>query len=265
MEKYLVDLFVTSAKEQVRVPDWILRLYLSIFSAPLGKTLRIDMTKGLLRGQYLQGKRILDIGCGIGDLSFILAKRGANVVGVELDAQKVANASKIAQQWHFDNLRFLAGDATKIDQMNLGQFDAIFCLALLEHIQDDVDLLKKLQGMLRPGGIFMLEVPSARRKTIAEIEAADGHMRPGYIFEELPELLASTGFRVLKRKTMDPLGLIYYWCVCSRIAPWPKLRRWLFALLAPFFISLIRLTSVLFKRTGSELCLLAIKDEALMK
>jgi len=264
MEKYLVDLFVTSAREQVRAPDWLLRLYLSLFAAPLGKTLRIDMLNDLLRDQDISGKRALDVGCGIGDLSFVLAKRGAHVIGVELDAQKVTDATTIAQRWHFEDLRFIAGDVTKIDQMNLGQFDAIFCLALLEHIKDDVSLLKQLQTMLRPGGFFLLEVPSAHRKTIAEIEIADGHQRPGYKLEEVPKLLESVGLRLTKYRTMDPLGLIYYWCVCSRIVPGAKTRRWLFTGLAPLFITLIRLSSRLIKRPGAELCFLAIKPKSEM-
>jgi len=267
MEKYLVDLFVASAQEEIRAPGWMLRLYFALFSAPLGKTLRIDMVKDLLqlgkgrplRSPWLEGKRVLDVGCGIGDLAFMLAERGAHVVGVELDAQKVARASRIAERWHFDALRFLTADATKIDQMNLGQFDAIFCLALLEHIEQDVTLLQQLHGLLRPGGTFVLEVPSAQRKTIAEVEEADGHKRPGYLFEEVPSLLESTGFRVIRQRTMDPLGLIYYWCMCSRIIPLRKARRWLFTALAPLFISAIRLTSALIKRPGAELCFLAVK------
>ena len=260
MERYLVDLFVASAREKVGVPSWILRLYLSLCSPPLGKTLRMDMVKDLLRGQDLKCKRVLDVGCGIGDLSFLLASRGADVVGVELDEKKVVYATRIAQQWHFEGLRFLAGDVTQMDRMNLGQFDAIFCLALLEHIQDDVALLQQMQRMLHPGGIFVLEVPSAQRKTIPEVEAADGHVRPGYIFEEVPEWLAKTGFRVVKKRTMDPLGLNYHWFVCSYLIPGRSAQRWLFAALAPFFIVLIRLTSALVKHPGAELCFLAVKD-----
>jgi ubiquinone/menaquinone biosynthesis C-methylase UbiE len=260
MENYLIDLFIESARQQrLLAPGWLVRLYLTIFSAPLGKTLRIDMVRSLLKGQNLQGKRVLDAGCGIGDLSLLLAKQGANVVGIELDPQKVASATRIAQGWHFERVRFLAGDVTRLNQIALGQFDAIFCLALLEHIQEDVALLHQLQRMLCPGGIFVLEVPSARRRTIPAIEAADGHVRPGYLFEEVPDLLARTGFRVTNQRTMDPLGLNYYWCKWSR--PGSKAQRWLFTLLAPLFIFLIRLTSAFIKRPGCELCFLAEKAE----
>jgi len=265
MEKYLVDLFVAAAKEQKRGPIWMVRLYLSLFSPPMGKTLRLEMVKHLLRDQDLRSKRVLDVGCGLGDLSFGLAARGANVIGVELDPKKVASANRIAQSWHFEKLHFLQGDVAKIDQMNLGQFDAIFCLALLEHVQDDIGLLQQLQQMLCPGGLFILEVPSAKRKTIAEIEAADGHVRPGYIFEEVPVLLARAGLQVVKQRTMDPLGLKYFWSIYSRLTPGTEARRWLYFVLAPLFIPAIRLTSALVKRPGYELCFLAVKDRSLEK
>ena len=126
MEKYLVDLFATAAQEQGQAPLWIVRLYLSLFNVPLGKTLRVDMVKRLLHGKNLQGKRVLDAGCGVCDRSFILANRGADVIGLELDPQKVDCANRVAKRWHFEGLRFLAADVTKLDEMGLGQFDAFF-------------------------------------------------------------------------------------------------------------------------------------------
>jgi SAM-dependent methyltransferase len=260
MEKYLVDLFVASAQEQTHAPRWLLRLYLMLFAPPLGKTLRLDMVKSFIKGQDFRDKRVLDVGCGIGDLAFFLAERGANVIGVELDAKKVAIAKDIAQRWGFNQLHFLTGDVTQLDQMNLGQFDAIFCLALLEHIQDDIALLQQMQSMLKADGLFLLEVPGARRKTIPAIEAADGHMRPGYFFEDVPNLLTRVGFRLKAKRTMDPCGLIYYWCVFARLIPISKVQRWMFVLIAPVFIALIRLTSRLIHREGAELCFLAVKD-----
>jgi SAM-dependent methyltransferase len=267
MKAYLLDLFAAAARERTATPAWIIRLYLSIFEPPLGKTLRLDLVRALLRQNVcdLRGKRILDVGCGIGDLGFMLAEQGAHVVGVELDARKVESANRIARKWSFEEerLRFIAGDVTELEQMKLGQFDAIFCLALLEHIQDDIGLLHQMQQMLHPAGFLMLEVPSASRKTIPEMEAEDGHVRPGYFFEEVPGLLAQAGFRMVAARTIDPLGLRYHWGVLSRILRGRTARGRLFAILAPLFIPLIRRTSAIVKRpeAGGELCFLATKEE----
>jgi SAM-dependent methyltransferase len=267
MKAYLLNLYAAAAREWTSTPDWIIRLYLSIFEPPLGKTLRLDLVRALLRQNVcdLRGKRILDVGCGIGDFGFMLAEQGARVVGVELDARKVERANRVARKWNFaeEKLRFIAGDVTALEHMNLGQFDAIFCLALLEHIQDDIGLLQQMQHMLNPAGFLMLEVPSAARKTIPEIEAEDGHVRPGYFFKEVPELLAQAGLRVVAARTIDPLGLRYYWGVLSRILRGSTARGRLFAILAPLFIPLIRQTSAIVRRpeAGGELCFLASKEE----
>jgi 2-polyprenyl-6-hydroxyphenyl methylase/3-demethylubiquinone-9 3-methyltransferase len=267
MKPYLLDLFVASAKAHTRTPDWIIRLYLSIFEPPLGKTLRLDLVNALLRqyGCDLRGKRVLDVGCGIGDLGFILAERGAHVIGVELDPRKVEYANKIALKWSFpeERLRFIAGDVCELEQMGLGQFDAVFCLALLEHVEDDMGLLRQIHHLLHPDGFLMLEVPSATRRTIPEVEAEDGHVRPGYSFKEMPGLLARAGFCLNATQTIDPLGLKYHWLAFSRVFPGRTARGQLFAILAPLFIPLIRLTSVIVKRpeAGAELCFIAIKEE----
>jgi SAM-dependent methyltransferase len=260
MEKYLVDLFESSVREKSQVPGWLIRLYLNLFGIPLGKTIRIDMVRELLRGYEVKGKRILDVGCGVGDLSFMLAQKGADVIGVELDAQKVASANKTAEKWQIEGLRFIAADVTKLEQMSLGQFDMIFCIALVEHIKDDVDLLRQVHSLLRPGGQFIMEVPSALRKTIPAVEEEDGHQRPGYVFEEVPALLERVGLKVQRKCKRDPLGLFYYWCLFSRLVPGPKGRGRLFAVLAPIFIPLIRLTSLLNKQSGTEIGFIAVKE-----
>lgn len=264
MKSYLLDLYTASALDTYSLPPWLIRLYLSLFEPPLGKTLRLDFIPPLLKLQDYdpKGKRILDVGCGIGDLSFRLAARGATVVGVELNEAKVAHAREVARKWNFseDRLKFIAADVMKMESLDLGQFDAVFCFALLEHVQDDQSLLKQMHRMLRPSGLLMLEVPSMTRKTIPEVEAEDGHMRAGYSFEEMPAFLAKFGFRTVAKQSLDPFGLIYYWCAISRILPGHTARGPLFSILAPLFIPLIRLTSALVKRPGGELCFLSIKE-----
>ncbi|HLZ62834.1 MAG TPA: methyltransferase domain-containing protein [Ktedonosporobacter sp.] len=269
MKPYLLDLYTASALDTYNLPAWIIRLYLSLFEPPLGKTLRLDLVNALLKQHNydLKGKRILDVGCGIGDLSFIFAAQGAHVVGVELNGVKIEHAKDIARKWNFpeEHLTFVDGDVMTLEQMDLGQFDAIFCLALLEHVQEDQLLLEQLHRMLRPGGFLMLEVPSTTRKTIPEVEAEDGHVRTGYSFEEMPAFLAQFGFRVLAKRSMDSLGLTYQWCAASRILPGHTARGPLFCILAPLFIPLIRLTTALVKRPGYELCFFATREEEASK
>lgn len=261
MEPYLADLFVASAHDQrLRAPEWLLRAYLHLFGPPLMKPLRVRMAERLVKGRDWRGARVLDVGCGIGDLGFRLAARGADVVGVELDPAKVTYASRVRDRWGFRNLHFIAGDATRLGQLGLGRFDAAFCLALLEHVEDDIGLVRQIAALLRPGGLLVVEVPSAARRTIPEVEASDGHARPGYHPWKVEVLLAAAGLRLVSACSLDPLGLSYFWWRCS--LPGSRVDRWLYTALAPLFQTLIRLTSASIKRPGSELCFLAVRDEA---
>jgi SAM-dependent methyltransferase len=261
MEPYLTDLFVASAHDQrLRAPGWLLRAYLHLFGPPLMKPLRVRMAERLVKGYDWRGARVLDVGCGIGDLGFRLAARGADVVGVELDPAKVAYASRVRDRWGFRKLRFIAADATHIERLGIGRCDAAFCLAVLEHVEDDIGLLRQVAALLRPGGLFVLEVPNANRQTILEVEVADGHARPGYHPWKVEALLATAGLRLVSACSLDPLGLSYYWWRCS--LPGSRVDRWLYTALAPLFQTLIRLTSAVIKRPGSELCFLAIRAEA---
>lgn len=259
MEPYLADLFVASAHNQrLRAPGWLLRAYLHLFGPPLMKPLRVRMAERLVKGRDWRGARVLDVGCGIGDLCFRLAARGAEVVGIELDPAKVAYASRVRDRWGFRDLRFIAADATYLDRLGLGRCDAVFCLAVLEHVEDDAGLLRQVAALLRPSGLFVLEVPNASRRTIPEVEAADGHARPGYHAWTVEALLAAAGLRLVSACSLDPLGLSYYWWRCS--LPGSRMDRWLYTALAPLFQTLIRLTSAVITRPGSELCFLAIRD-----
>ncbi len=109
-----------------------------------------------------QGGRILDIGCGTGRHAIELAKRGSQVVGVDLSAEMLTEARKAAAkagvvvQWvHADATRFVSRDA----------FDAAICLcegafSLLDIDDDpmehDLAILRNIHSALKSGGSFVL-------------------------------------------------------------------------------------------------------------
>jgi SAM-dependent methyltransferase len=259
VKRYLRELFAEAAAEELGLPPWLVHLYLSVFEPPLGKTIRLDLLRAVMRGYGVRGERWLDLGCGIGDLTLRLAACGARVVGLEREPRRVARASNVARRAGFSNVDFIAADAGHLATLGLGCFDGICCLALLEHVPDDRDLLRQMAAVLRPGGLLVLQVPSAWRKTLPEVEQEDGHVRPGYAAEEVPALLEAAGFRLVRSASRDPLNLIYWWGRCSRLCGrWP-LRGPLFAVLAPLFITLIRLSSRCCRRAGTELAFLAIR------
>jgi SAM-dependent methyltransferase len=98
-----------------------------------------------------EGERILDVGCGTGQLTADIAKSGAEVVGLDLSAEMIATASS-----NFPQLRFEVADiaATNFES----EFDAVFSNAALHWVRDQEGAIIAMARALRPGGRLVLEM-----------------------------------------------------------------------------------------------------------
>lgn len=106
----------------------------------------------------LAGKNILDIGCWTGGVSLVLAKLGANVVGIDEIGMYPAMLAYQAQAFGLDNLtarQLSLYDLGSADFIN--QFDMIFCLGVIYHLSDPIIGLRHLYNALKPGGSLFLE------------------------------------------------------------------------------------------------------------
>jgi len=100
----------------------------------------------------LAGKRVLDVGCGGGILSDSMARRGANVLGIDLSgkALKVAQLHAIEAATPRVAYREVAAE-TLADEMP-GQFDVVTCMEMLEHVPEPSSVVAACSRLVRPGG-----------------------------------------------------------------------------------------------------------------
>lgn len=121
------------------------------------------------------GKKVLDLACGKGRHSVTLARLGFDVTGIDISKSSIQHA----KQFEFDHLRF------KIHDMRLPlqeRFDAIFnfftSFGYFENLNDNLKVLKSVQNMLTPGGIFVLDYLNAqfvkRRLVLTEKKQLNG-------------------------------------------------------------------------------------------
>ena len=104
----------------------------------------------------LQGKRVLDIGCGIGQYSVLCAKAGANVTGVELSSVGVETAKKMAKaNGVADRCEFINGDFTQ-QEFPDGEFDVVMMHEVLHHAIKYPGLKELIQRITKNGGKIVI-------------------------------------------------------------------------------------------------------------
>src|SRR6187399_2465925 len=111
--------------------------------------LRLDWIDGLA---LLQGKRVLDVGCGGGILADSMARRGADVLGIDLAAKplKVAQLHAIEAATPRIAYREVAAEALA-EEMPEG-FDVVTCMEMLEHVPDPGSIVAACGRLVEPGG-----------------------------------------------------------------------------------------------------------------
>jgi ubiquinone/menaquinone biosynthesis C-methylase UbiE len=100
-------------------------------------------------------KNVLDIACGEGYGSNLLAESAGAVSGVDLDNDVVNTASK---KYKRANLSFKQGDATKIPFDN-AVFDVVVSFETLEHHDKHLEMMVEVKRVLKPGGILIISTP----------------------------------------------------------------------------------------------------------
>lgn len=116
-------------------------------------------TRQLLRQAELSaGMRVLDVGCGSGDIAFLvsdLVGPSGEVVGTDRAAAAVQRANARAESRKLKNVKFLEGDPAemKFDQ----PFDAVVGRLVLMYYADPVDTVRKLARQVRPGGLIVFQ------------------------------------------------------------------------------------------------------------
>lgn len=105
----------------------------------------------------LEGKRILDIGCGAGILSESLAKRGGCVTGIDA-VPELINVARQHMQEHLispqssPSLQYESATAESYANLHPHAFDIVACMELLEHVPDPLSLIQATAELLVPGG-----------------------------------------------------------------------------------------------------------------
>ncbi len=99
----------------------------------------------------LDGKRVLDVGCGGGILAEAMASRGADVTGIDLGDKGL----KVAQIHLLESglsVEYRHVSAEELAQEQPGRYDIVTCMEMLEHVPDPAITVRACAELVRPGG-----------------------------------------------------------------------------------------------------------------
>ncbi len=122
---------------------WILLPLNSMIVMPFGLSTLAQLPKG----------KLVDVGCGNGDMLQFSIQMGWDGIGIELDKQAISACRK-------NGLTVIEGSYEKLDDYP-SLFDCIICSHVVEHVHDPMAALEKMKFALKPGGILLLSCPNA--------------------------------------------------------------------------------------------------------
>lgn len=100
----------------------------------------------------LDGKRVLDIGCGGGILSDAMARKGARVTGIDLSSKALKVAQLHALEAGTANVDYQEISAEAMALQNPAAFDIVTCMEMLEHVPDPSSVVRACASLVKPGG-----------------------------------------------------------------------------------------------------------------
>ena len=130
------------------------------------------------------GIAVLDVGCGVGNISIPLASIGYHVHGIDIHEGSVEAARK---KTDLPNIQF---DAIRLEEIDLSKYDAVVLSEVLEHVIEAEQMFRLLAAGLKPGAMLILTVPNGW--SLAELAC-----RPSYLLKR--SKLGGRLVKVIKR------------------------------------------------------------------
>ena len=141
--------------------------------------LRLGWIDGLAS---ISGKKILDVGCGGGILADSMARRGADVLGIDLATKSLRVAQLHALEAGTEGVSYREVSVEELAAEMPASFDVVTCMEMLEHVPDPASVIRACSQLVKPGGWVFFSTINRNPKAYAlAIVAAE------YVLKMLPQ------------------------------------------------------------------------------
>jgi 2-polyprenyl-6-hydroxyphenyl methylase/3-demethylubiquinone-9 3-methyltransferase len=126
--------------------------------------LRLQWIDGLAP---LKDKQVLDVGCGGGILSDSMARKGAQVLGIDLSVKPLRVAELHAMEAGTEGVAYREVAVEDLAQECPARFDVVTCMEMLEHVPDPASIVRACASLVKPGGWVFLSTLNRNPKSFA--------------------------------------------------------------------------------------------------
>jgi 2-polyprenyl-6-hydroxyphenyl methylase / 3-demethylubiquinone-9 3-methyltransferase len=141
--------------------------------------LRLNWIDGLAT---LAGKTVLDVGCGGGILSDSMARKGAQVMGIDLSTKALKVAQLHALEAGTANVQYREVSAEALAAEAPASYDVVTCMEMLEHVPDPASVVRACSQLVKPGGwVFFSTINRNPKSFLFAIVGAE------YVLQMLPK------------------------------------------------------------------------------
>ena len=159
------------------------------------------------------GMRVLDLGCGAGDVAFVAADLvgpDGHVVGVDRSPEALARARRRAEQRGLAQVRFVEGDIH--DPAPGGPFDAVVGRLVLMYVPDPAEVLRRQATVLRAGGLVVpveFDLPTIRELPATSLVSQAGSwLAEAFAKGGIQPSLGARLWAIAREAGLRPLGMI---------------------------------------------------------
>ena len=169
----------------------------------------------------LQGKRVLDVGCGGGILAESLSKAGSTVTGIDLST-KALKVAELHQLESGTTVRYRSISGEDLAKEEPQSYDVVTCMEMLEHVPDPSSVVQACAKLCKPGGHIFFSTLNRNPKSylfaiigaeyILQLLPKGTHQYEKFIKpSELAQFTRAAGLEVIELKgmTYNPITQIY--------------------------------------------------------